>query len=779
MSVGIPIGRGALWRRRSAVAAIASLACGRRASGSEPIRFGLTPVFVNSDLQLLSRLHDYLVAAIGSPVELVHRRTYQEISALLLSDQIDAAWICGFPYVRWRGRLSLVGVPVYLGRPLYQSYIIVGRDRSVAGFEDLKGDIHAFSDPDSNSGWLVTRHLLLEHGTTPSGFFSRTFFTYGHRNVVRAVAAGLAQSGSVDGYVWNVLSSREPALTYGTRILRRSQWLGFPPVATTTSRRGTAEVGAIRNALLTMPASEQGRAMLKMLELDAFTPGEPGLYRSHRPHASRRRGSVVMLGALNPRTWRISVRVPLLVAVLVLVAVLSVSKLLLDKLAREQDAQLAALGETYLDGLSSALLPAVIRRDIWETFDALDRAKSLYTGLDTNWVAVLLPNATVLAASNPTRFPVGSHLALEINANPFAAPLVVDGQTETAWLSRRLRQDGADVGWVIAQINISAKLAEWREAFWTLVGIDLALALTFSILGWLLVFRMLAPVRLLTDHIAATTELPTPVPSASSRGLSGEFKTLFAKFNIMIDAMQEREGLLIRLANEERLALLGRLASGMAHEVNNPLGGMLTAADTIDTHGESVLARSEALGFIRRGLEDIRNVVRASLVLCKEGISCQPMSPRDLDDLRYLAAPEARRRRVAITWENRLAHSVSADATSVRQVVLNLLLNAVAASPIQGTVLVAVDFQNGTLEVRVMDQGPGLPEHIAALIDTESVADSPRRRTRPLDCRISDASNGRCNSTPASISRNLPCPNAAMRGGPGCCGRRLTSEAGA
>lgn len=64
---------------------------------------------------------------------------------------------------------------------------------------------------------------------------------------------------------------------------------------------------------------------------------------------------------------------------------------------------------------------------------------------------------------------------------------------------------------------------------------------------------------------------------------------------------------------------------------------------------------------------------------------------------------------------------MSADATSVRQVVLNLLLNAVAASPIQGTVLVAVDFQNGTLEVRVMDQGPGLPEHIAALIDTESV----------------------------------------------------------
>jgi phosphonate transport system substrate-binding protein len=170
------------------VAGIATFAGGRGSYAAEPLRLGLTPVFVDSDLQLLSSLHSHLVAATGRSVELVQRRIYQEITALLLSDQIDAAWICGFPYVRWRERLSLLAVPVYLGHPLYQSYIIVGRDRAVVRFEDLKGDIHAFSDPDSNSGWLVTRHLLLEHGTTPAAFFARTFFAYGHRNVVRAVA---------------------------------------------------------------------------------------------------------------------------------------------------------------------------------------------------------------------------------------------------------------------------------------------------------------------------------------------------------------------------------------------------------------------------------------------------------------------------------------------------------------------------------------------------------------------------------------------------------------
>ena len=57
------------------------------------------------------------------------------------------------------------------------------------------------------------------------------FFTYGHRNVVRAVASGLAQSGSVDGYVWEVMREIEADLTARTEIVQRSEWLAFPPIA--------------------------------------------------------------------------------------------------------------------------------------------------------------------------------------------------------------------------------------------------------------------------------------------------------------------------------------------------------------------------------------------------------------------------------------------------------------------------------------------------------------------------------------------------------------------
>lgn len=245
----------------------------------EEIRFGLTPVFLSSDLELLTRLKAYLAASTGRPVTLVLRRTYQEITALLLSGYLDAAWICGYPFIQYQSRLSLVAVPVWRGQPLYQSYLIVDRDRPAAGIVDLRGDIHAFSDPDSNSGHLVTQALLAETGATPDMFFRKTFFTYSHRNVVRAVAAGLAESGSVDGYVWEVMAEIEPDLTSKTRVVRKSEWLGFPPIACAKALRGSEATTRIAQALLTMAEDPAGRQVLDLLRLDGFIAGEDALFR--------------------------------------------------------------------------------------------------------------------------------------------------------------------------------------------------------------------------------------------------------------------------------------------------------------------------------------------------------------------------------------------------------------------------------------------------------------------------------------------------------------------
>jgi phosphonate transport system substrate-binding protein len=112
----------------------------------------------------------------------------------------------------------------------------------------------------------------------PEGFFARTFYTYGHRNVIRAVASGLAQSGSVDGYVWDVMREMEPDLVNQTRIVRRSEWLGFPPVASPRALAGDQRIARLKDALTAMDRHEDGRKVLTLLRLDGFVATEPALF---------------------------------------------------------------------------------------------------------------------------------------------------------------------------------------------------------------------------------------------------------------------------------------------------------------------------------------------------------------------------------------------------------------------------------------------------------------------------------------------------------------------
>jgi phosphonate transport system substrate-binding protein len=270
--------------RRRALAGFGSLAVAagiRQAAGSpaaDALRFGLTPVLLTNDLELLDRLEAYLRASTNIPVELVTRRTYQEITGLLISGQLHGAWICSPPFLAYREQLDLLAVPVWNGQPLYRSYLIADATRSVDRIDDMAGDVHAFSDPDSNSGFLATAAELARRGFRPERFFSRAFFTYGHRNVVRAVAAGLAQSGSVDGYVYEVLKDVEPRLTDGIRVVQTSPWYGFPPVAGPASLAGSEVMKRLQRALLTMHEDAAGRDVLKMLRLDSFSQQPASLF---------------------------------------------------------------------------------------------------------------------------------------------------------------------------------------------------------------------------------------------------------------------------------------------------------------------------------------------------------------------------------------------------------------------------------------------------------------------------------------------------------------------
>ena len=242
------------------------------------VRIGLTPVFLDDQISFTTRWRTWFESRLGQPVSFVQRGNYREIIDQLLAGKIDYAWLCGYPYVRHQKELRLVAVPVWQSQPLYQSYLITSTQAPhIKNLQDLRNRIFAYSDPDSNSGYLYPQFKLRSAGENPSSFFSRTFFTWAHRTVVQAVSDGLADGGAVDGYVWEMLAKYRPESVKGTRIIDKSPMLGFPPVVARAALPA-GEIKRMRAALIDMAVDGQGSELLEKLGLEGFMPGDPALY---------------------------------------------------------------------------------------------------------------------------------------------------------------------------------------------------------------------------------------------------------------------------------------------------------------------------------------------------------------------------------------------------------------------------------------------------------------------------------------------------------------------
>lgn len=259
------------------------------------LRIGLTPVILADQAAFLSRWGRYLTTRVGCEVSFIARDSYQVILDLLFSGQIDAAWICGYPYIRYEAKLSLLAVPLYLGLPTYQAYLIRPKNAKVSinGWADLRDKVLALSDPLSNSGWLVAQAQLAKVGINTS-HLKRTFFAHGHRNVADAVAARLAHAGSIDGYVWETMFQQNMAAAAQTEVVWKSELYGFPPLVT---RIGASNnfLPILQKSLLSMTEDTAGRDLLKALNLTGFTEGTIGLFESIRKQAQTVPGSGVVV----------------------------------------------------------------------------------------------------------------------------------------------------------------------------------------------------------------------------------------------------------------------------------------------------------------------------------------------------------------------------------------------------------------------------------------------------------------------------------------------------
>ena len=421
--------------------------------------------------------------------------------------------------------------------------------------------------------------------------------------------------------------------------------------------------------------------------------------------------------SLDPRHWPLAFKAPLLVAAFMLVVSVVMTNAVLSRLRETQERHLAAMSTIYLNGLAAALIPHVLRDDIWEIFDTIDRGASLEGGFGRASIVVVDAKGDTLAASDPKQAPVLSPQADRELAFRDRSTLIVDTEKARAFARRALVHQDRRIGAIYVDYDVSHLLRERAEVLRTLIGTNAAIAVFLAAFGYWIIRRMLRPLRTLSHHLdLAVAGTVQPIAPDEVRGTTHEFGRLFRRFNVMADAVKDREAIAKELANEERLASLGRLASGMAHEINNPLGGLFNAIDTIKRHGDKPPVRNASLDLIERGLKGIRDVVRATLATYQANRNPRDLGPADLDDLKLLVGPELGRRALTLDWHNGIARDLPLPASAVRQIALNLLLNAMQATPMGARVSLEVAMVEDQLVLSVHDQGPGFAPDASALL---------------------------------------------------------------
>ncbi len=177
-----------------------------------------------------------------------------------------------------------------------------------------------------------------------------------------------------------------------------------------------------------------------------------------------------------------------------------------------------------------------------------------------------------------------------------------------------------------------------------------------------------------------------------------ELADLARGFNEMVAGCGRSRPWRKSILKSERLAAIGRVAAGMAHEINNPLGGMLNAIDTYRKHGDNPQLAERTLDLLDRGLAQLRNTVQALLVNAR--LEDRMLSAQDLDDVRILVNPQARKQGVRLGWDCELQEPSGVPSSQVRQVLMNLLLNALRATPEDGEVEVRLQQRRGGVGVR-------------------------------------------------------------------------------
>lgn len=324
------------------------------------------------------------------------------------------------------------------------------------------------------------------------------------------------------------------------------------------------------------------------------------------------------------------------------------------------------------------------------------------------------------------RLPDGGDLAALLNENRFRQLWAVYATERTLEWRQPLALDDvpfAEVRIGMSPLLVRDELDNWLGPAALTASIALVVAVIVAILLSHVVLRPIHVIRsglsrLGQGDLGATLDLK----GDEFKDLGDIFASVSNQLKSTLPAGAPRSQL---LELSRRVASLGRLTAGVAHEVKNPLNAMTIHLELLKEKmaaGASAQSTSEHVDIIGREIRRLDDVVQGFLKFARpEELTLQPVSPADLTaDVLRMIAPEADAAGVSL---NRVCAAtvppIEADSSILRQALVNLAKNAIQAMPDGGRLDVScAATKDGRVEIRVADTGVGIsPENLARIFD--------------------------------------------------------------
>lgn len=230
----------------------------------------MSAAFVSeSGMPVFQKINDYLSVKSGIPCEFITGLSYETINKMLADGAVDAAYVCGLPYVIERDKpkptVALLVAPVmkaarYRDQPKYFSDLVVKKESSFQSLADLRGKTYVYNDELSNSGYNMPRFKLVEIGET-KGFFGKVLRSGSHEESIRMVAEGKADASFVDSLVLDYDRTKGLGHASKVRVIESRGPAGICPVVVSVTVEESRR-RKLQDAFLEMDKDPEGRKIL-------------------------------------------------------------------------------------------------------------------------------------------------------------------------------------------------------------------------------------------------------------------------------------------------------------------------------------------------------------------------------------------------------------------------------------------------------------------------------------------------------------------------------------